>query len=363
MHGSSEVAGMGGRLACHMTRRQFGRMTALLTAGAALPFYNESTLAQDIKAIANVPPDAVRLNANENPLGPCPAALEAIRAILPSSGRYLFGVTREFAETLAAVEGVSVDHVLPCAGSSDPLHRSVIAFTSPRRPLVIANPGYEAPASTAQFMGARVIQVPLREDYAHDAPAMARADANAGLIYVCNPNNPTGTVTRKEDILAIVADKPEGCMVLIDEAYLHFSAGASGMTELVAAGKDVIVLRSFSKLFGMAGLRAGAVLARPDVLEKLRGFGGLPIVPATAMAAATASLNEKNLVAERREILADMLMIDGKRPGKVTAAAMLDHKVAIGRTWAALPTHVRVTIGTHEEMGKFKAAFQRVMQA
>jgi histidinol-phosphate aminotransferase len=367
-----------------MTRRQFGRMTALLTAGAALPFYNESTLAQDIKAIANIPPDAVRLNANENPMGPCPAALEAIRAILPSSGRYLFGVTREFAETLAAVEGLPVDHVLPCAGSSDPLHRSVIAFTSATRPLVLANPGYESPASAARFMGARVIQVPLREDYAHDAPAMARADANAGLIYVCNPNNPTGTVTRKEDLLAIVADKPEGCMVLIDEAYLHFSAGASGMTELVAAGKDVIVLRSFSKLFGMAGLRAGAVLARPDVLEKLRGFGGLPIVPATAMAAATASLNEKNLVAERRRILADirrdlfawldqrgyrfipsdanMVMIDGKRPGKETAAAMLEHKVAIGRTWAALPTHVRVTIGTHEEMGKFKAAFQRVMQ-
>ena len=242
MHNPSELAAMGDSFAGQMTRRQFARITALLTAGAALPFYNETTLAQDIKTIAEIPPDAVRLNANENPMGPCPAALAAVREILPASGRYLFGATREFAETLAAVEGIPVDHVLPCAGSSDPLHRSVIAYTSPTRPLVVANPGYEAPLSAAKFIGAKVIQVPLRPDHAHDAVAMTRADASAGVIYVCNPNNPTGTVTRKEDILAIVASKPKGCMVLIDEAYIHFSATASPMTELVASGQDLSLI-------------------------------------------------------------------------------------------------------------------------
>ena len=374
-----------GRQLGKLTRRQFGRAAALLTAGAALPFYNEAALAQDLKAIANVPPDTVRLNANENPMGPCPAAVEAMRAIIPQGWRYLFKETFAFVEAMAASEGLPTSHVIACAGSSDPLHRSVLAFTSPTRPLVIASPGYEAPEGAARFMGAKVIRVPLREDYTHDPEALTRADRNAGVIYVCNPNNPTGTVTRREDLAAIVADKPKGCVVLIDEAYLHFSAAATPATEFVTAGKDVIVLRTFSKLYGMAGLRAGAVMARPDLLERLRGYGGLGIMPATAMVGATASLKDKDLVPERRKALAgiradlfawldqrgygyipsdaNMVLIDSKRPGRETAAAMLKHKVAIGRSWAALPTHVRVTIGTREEMAKFKAAFEQVMRA
>jgi histidinol-phosphate aminotransferase len=368
-----------------LTRREFGRMAVLLTAGAALPFYNEATLAQDIKAIASIPPDAVRLNANENPMGPCPAALEAIREVVPRSGRYLFEQTHAFVEALAASEGLPATHVLPSAGSSDPLHRAVLAFTSPSRPLVIADPGYEAPDRAAAFVGARVVKVPLRKDHSHDPDALVRADTNTGLIYICNPNNPTGTVTLREDIASIVARMPKGCVVLIDEAYLHFASTATPATELVAGGKDVIILRSFSKLYGMAGLRAGAALGRPDLLEKMRGYGGLAILPATAMAAATASLKDKTLVPERRRILAEvredlcgwldkrghafipsdanMVMIDTKRPGPATTAAMLKHKVAIGRSWAALPNHVRVTIGTRDDMARFKAAFERVMES
>jgi histidinol-phosphate aminotransferase len=360
-------------------------MAALLTAGAALPFYNESTLAQDVKAIGNIPPDTVRINANENPMGPCAAAIEAIQKLVPQGGRYHFDQTFAFVNAMAAAVDVPASYVLPSAGSSDPLHRSVIAFTSRTRPLVIANPGYEAPTSAARFMGAKVIQIPLQKDYAHNVQAMAAADPNTGVIYVCNPNNPTGTVTRKEDIAELVARKPHGSVVLIDEAYIHFASTATPATELVKAGKDVIVLRTFSKLYGMAGLRAGAALARPDLLEKLRGYGGLGIMPATGMAGAVASLQDGGLVSLRRKIMADvrddlcawldrkgfafipseanMILIDGKRPGRETAAAMLKHKVAIGRSWAALPNHVRVTIGTRDEMAKFKVAFERVMEA
>jgi histidinol-phosphate/aromatic aminotransferase/cobyric acid decarboxylase-like protein len=318
-------------------------------------------------------------------MGPCAAALEAIRQVVPLGGRYLFDQTFTFAEALAASEGLPASHVLPAAGSSDPLHRTVLAFTSPTRPLVIADPGYEAPDRAARFLGAKVIQVPLRKDWSHDARAMAQADPNAGVIYVCNPNNPTGTVTRKEDIDALIASKPKDCVVLIDEAYIHFSATATSALEHVAAGKDVIVLRTFSKLYGMASLRAGAALGRPDLLEKVKGFGGLSVLPAVGMAGATASLKEKTLVAERRKIMAgiradlfawldkkgygyipsdaNMVLIDGKRPGKETAAAMLERKVAIGRSWTALPNHVRVTIGTRDEMAKFKDAFERVMES
>jgi histidinol-phosphate/aromatic aminotransferase/cobyric acid decarboxylase-like protein len=214
---------------------------------------------------------------------------------------------------------------------------------------------------------------------------MVRADPHAGLIYVCNPNNPTGTVTRKEDIEAIVAHKPPGCVVLIDEAYLHFASSATSATALVAADRDVIVLRTFSKIYGMAGLRAGAALARPDLLERLRGYGGLGILPATSMAGAVASLQDKALVPDRRRVLtairedlfawmdrkgysyipseANMVMVQGKASGPETTEAMLRYKVAIGRSWAALPNHVRVTIGTADEMARFKSAFERVMDA
>jgi histidinol-phosphate aminotransferase len=368
-----------------LTRRDFARLSALLAAGATVPFYNEFTLAQDIKAIAQIPPDAVKLNANESPFGPCPEALDAVRNVAPLAGRYLFKETFAFVDAMAAAEGLPDTHVLPTAGSSDPLHRAVLAFTSPGRPLVTAEPGYEAPEGAARFNKAQVIRVPLRKDYSHDAKAMARAHPEAGLIFVCNPNNPTGTVTRNEDIAAIVANKPEGCVVLIDEAYVHFAASSGPSTDLVASGKDVIVLRTFSKLYGMAGLRAGAALGRPDLLEKMRALAGMNFLPATGVAAATASLKNKTLVAQRRRVVAEvrkdlfawldrkgysyipseanMVLIDGKRPGRETAQAMLEQKVAIGRSWASHPTHVRVTIGTAEEMEKFKAAFERVMKA
>jgi histidinol-phosphate aminotransferase len=368
-----------------LSRRDFARATAFLAAGAALPFYNEFALAQDVKALSLIPADAVRLNANENPYGPCPEALEAVRKIASSCGRYLFNETFDFVETMAASEGLASDQVLPTAGSSDPLHRAVLAFTSPTRPLVTAEPGYEAPENAARYMNAKVIRVPLRKDYSHDTPAMAAAHPDAGVIYVCNPNNPTGTVTLKEDIAALVEKKPKGCIVLIDEAYIHFSSTASPTTDLVAAGKDVIVLRTFSKLYGMAGLRAGAALARPDLIEKLRSMAGLNPLPATGVAAAIASLKNKTLVAQRRQVLAEtrkslfgwldkkgytyipseanMVMIDTKRPVRDVTKAMLDQKIAIGRAWPSMPTFARVTIGTDAEMEKFKAAFGQVVKA
>jgi histidinol-phosphate aminotransferase len=367
-----------------MSRRDFGRAVAFLSAAASMPFYNEMTLAQDIKAMSRIPADAVRINSNENPMGPCPAAIAAIGEIVPMGGRYHFDKTNLFAETLAAVEGVPETHVQPSAGSSDPLHRAVLAFTSPNRPLVTAQPGYEAPESAARFMGAKVIRVPLRKDFSHDAKAMVAAAPQAGVIYICNPNNPTGTVTRREDVEYIVENKPKDCLVLIDEAYIHFSPTAIPATPLVAADKDVMVLRTFSKLYGMAGLRAGAAIARPDLLMKLRGYGGLGMMPVTGMVGATASLKDKALVEERRKIMTDirtdlcawlqkkgydfipgseanMVMINAKRPGPEMAKAMLEQKVAIGRAWPSLPTHVRVTVGTAPEMEKFKVAFERCM--
>jgi histidinol-phosphate aminotransferase len=367
-----------------LSRRDFGRLAAFVTAGAALPFYNEAALAQGLSAFANIPPDAIRINANENPMGPCPEAAEAIHKVVQQGGRYLYGETFSFVALLAELERLPKDHVLPFAGSSDPLHRAVLAFTSPGRSFVVADPGYEAGERAAQFLGARTVRVPLRKDYSHDVQAMAQADPEAGLIYVCNPNNPTGSITRKEDLEYLVANKPKGTVVLLDEAYLHLSDTAEPGTPLVAAGKDVIILRTFSKLYGMAGLRAGAAIGRPDLLEKIRSYGA-GALPVTGMVGAIASLKVKDLVPQRRKIIKDireetvewldkqgyavlpsqanMIMIDVRRPGGAFAQAMLREKVAVGRTWPSMPHHVRVSIGTKAEMASFRTAFARVMNA
>ncbi len=133
------------------SRRDFGRLAALLTAGAALPFYNESALAQGLSATPNLPPDAVKINANENPMGPCPEAAEAIHKVVSQGGRYLYNETFAFVAAMAEVDGVSRDHVMPFAGSSDPLHRAVLAFTGPDKSYVVADPGYEAGARARPF--------------------------------------------------------------------------------------------------------------------------------------------------------------------------------------------------------------------
>ena len=159
--------------------------------------------------------------------------------------------------------------------------------------------------------GPRTSSAPRRSRFrfakttAHDVHAMAQADPDAGLIYVCNPNNPTGSITSKEDIEYLVAHKPKDAIVLLDEAYIHLSKNAEPASALVAAGKDVIILRTFSKLYGMAGLRAGAALGRPDLLAKLRNYGA-GALPVTGMVGAIASLKVKGLVKQRRDVIADI---------------------------------------------------------
>jgi histidinol-phosphate/aromatic aminotransferase/cobyric acid decarboxylase-like protein len=270
-------------------------------------------------------------------------------------------------------------------GSSAPLHQAVLAFCSKDHPLVKADPGYEAGERAAKFIGAKVVNVPLRKGtWDHDVKGMLAAAPNAGLFYICNPNNPTGTLTSKSDIEWLVANKPAGSIVLVDEAYIHISKNAVMCTDLVKQDKDVIVLRTFSKIYGMAGLRAGAALARPDLLEKIRPYtaGAMPV---TAMVGANASLKSKNLVPERRKIIGDIredtfsflasknvefipsesncFMMNVKRPGKQFYADMANEKVYIGRTWPVWAEWVRVSVGSKDEMAKFKQAFTKCYNA
>ncbi len=365
----------------YISRRAFGRSAAALTAGLTVPIVTERSLAQ-LSYVGEPPADAVLLNANENPLGPCAEALDAMNVVLKRGGRYAFGETMRLSRTLAEMEGLSGEYAQSFAGSSDPLHRVVLAFTGPGRSFVTADPGYEAGERAAAFTKAPVHRVPLTKDYQHDVRAMlAAAGSEAGVFYVCNPNNPTGTLTARENIEYLVANKPAGSVVLIDEAYIHFS-DAKPCTDFVRQGKDVVVLRTFSKIYGMAGLRAGAAMARPDLLEKIRPYG-TGYMPVTGMVGARVSLETKGLVAQRKqyvkEIREDVLawmakrgyvcapsvsnkfMVDVRKPGREVQSALAQEHVYIGRVWPAWPTHVRVTVGTKEEMERFKAAFLRVL--
>ena len=364
-----------------LSRRSFLQASTAASAALAFRIVTEPMLAY--ADWPTHPKDAVLINSNENPLGPCAAAREAVVAITPQSGRYLDHVTDELVKQLAQDAGVTVEQIKVYAGSSEPLHYTVMAFTSAQASFVTADPGYEAGTHAARHAGARVVKVPLTKTYAHDVKAMLAAAPDAGVFYVCTPNNPTGTLTSHADIEYLVENKPKNSIVLVDEAYIHFSDAPSAV-DLVKAGKDVIVLRTFSKLYGMAGLRCGVAIGRPDLVQKVQNYGGGNPMPVTAVAAATASLKEPQLVAERKRIneevraatfqwfdrngysyipsVSNCFMVNTRRPAKEVIAAMAQQKVIIGRIWPAMPTYTRITVGTSEEMERFQAAFQKVMK-
>ena len=373
------------------SRRSFLRFGSM--AAASLPLLSEGHLAW--AALQSARPARVRpaaatasgaapvmINANENPLGPCAGALSAIMASAKTGGRYdANGEIDRLTAGYATSVKLPVDHVLIYAGSSEPLQYAVLAFTSPSAPYVTADPSYEAGMWAAQAANAPILKVPLTPTYAHDVKAMVAASPKAGLLYICNPNNPTGTLTPREDILWAEQHKPKGSILLIDEAYIHF-AGVPDALDLVTQGKDVIVLRTFSKIYGMAGIRCGVAMGRPDLLAKLQRYGMNPM-PVTAAAAANASLSDAALIAARRQINADVrgntfswlqangwrytpsvsncFMIDTGHNGKDVIAAMQAENVYIGRTWPAWANHVRISVGTPEEMATFQQAFSSVM--
>ncbi len=364
------------------SRRSFLHLSTAASAALAFRVVTEPMLAY-AQELPHAPVGGVRINANENPLGPCAAARSAITAIIPETGRYRFAVCEEFVAEYAQNVGVKTENLRIFAGSSEPLHYTVMSFTSPKASYVTADPGYEAGMFAASNSGARVVKVPLTKAYAHDVRAMIAAAPDAGVFYICTPNNPTGTLTSHSDIEYLLENKPKGSIVLVDEAYIHFCDAASAI-DLVKAGQDLFVLRTFSKLYGMAGLRCGFAIGRPDLMQKIENYGGGNPMPVTAVAAASASLKDPQLVPERKRVNAEIreetfqwldrngysyipsvsncFMLDTKRPAKEAIAAMAQQNVYIGRIWPVMPTYARITVGTRDEMNQFQAAFQKVMK-
>ena len=364
------------------SRRSFLQVSAAAAVVAAgFRMVTEPLLASAAEP-SPFPKDAVIINANENPLGPCGVACDAVRDIASQGGRYSTWLTEDLVKAFSEMEGLKPEYVRAFPGSSCPLHYTVLAFTSPAKSFVTADPGYEAGMHAAKYAGARVVKVPLAKSYGHDVKAMLAAAPDAGVFYICTPNNPTGTLTSHADIEFLLANKPKGSILLVDEAYLHF-ADATATLDLAKADQDLVVLRTFSKAYGMAGLRCGFAIARPDLLEKVASYAGWNAMPITAVAAATVSLKDARLIPERKRINATVreatfawlskngysfvpsqsncFMLDAKRPAKEMIAAMKAQNVFIGRPWPLWPTHVRITVGTQAEMERFQEAFQHVM--
>lgn len=377
------------------SRRSIARIA--LGATAALPFFHEFALAQQAETNgartrrgggrAVTDPDVIRISGNENPMGPSKEGLEAISEVAPRAWRYgPVGPNQDLQALVESTEGVKSGYATLYPGSGPALANLVPAFTSPTRSWVMASPGYGSGAS--REIGNKVIKVPLRKDYTHDVEAMIKADPNAGAFYVCNPNNPTGTLTPRKDLEYILANKPKGAVLIIDEAYIHFSGRDHMSTDLVKADKDVVVLRTFSKIYGMAGMRAGIAYGRPDLLEQLAKFGRTGNLAVITMACAAASLKANpTLIPERvatnkknRELAFEqldklgvsyipsvsnffMMSIKGMTAAQMYAAFEAK-KIMLGgaNRWPEWPDHIRVTVGNYEEMGKFNAALEQVLK-
>ena len=369
------------------SRRTLLRIASVFGAGALTLAATAGRPAWASGGVPDPAPDAkVRIGANECWTGPLPPGQAAAAAIISSSNRYAPKDQRgDFIRAVVEVEKVPFDHVAPWPGSSDPLSRSVVTFCSPSRGLVTGDPTFELAGRTAEWLGVAVKRVPLKPDFTHDVKAMLAADRNAGLYYICSPNNPTGTVTPLADIEWLVANKPAGSLVVVDEAYTHF-AGVPTASYMAAADKDVIVVRTFSKIFGMAGMRMGYVMTRPEIIAKMMRYdGGMQsgALPMPSLACATASLTAAELIAERRNQMrqaremtlehlekrkmtvirtdSNMFMVDWRtRHAPDMQAAFRAQSVEIGRSWPIWPTVSRVTVGSMADMESFCAALDRV---
>jgi histidinol-phosphate aminotransferase len=368
------------------SRRQMMR-TAMMFAGgaAALSVSGEAAFAADDDDAAK---GMVRIGLNECWAGPMAPGLKAGQAALAQSNRYSpNGEVEKLIKTVSAIENVPADHIAAYPGSGGILSRAIVAYCSPTKGLVMADPSYNNVLRAAQFIKTPINLVALTSDYRHDVKAMLAANPNAGFYYVVNPNNPTGTMTPMAEIEWLVDNKPAGSIVLIDEAYIHWTTDYPNntATHLVRAGKEVIIARTFSKIFGMAGARCGYMMAHPDVIKKVALFEGDRPCIATA-ACANASLTAKALMDTRRnELIANramtadyltkrglrvigpshgnMLMVDWKtKTAKEMIATYKARGVQIaGDRWPIWPTVGRISIGSKQEMEAFIAASSKIL--
>lgn len=380
-----------------VSRRGFVRALGLGGAGAlTLPSWVN---ARGLEAATANPAEAalleaaernsvIRLMSNENPNGPVPAAIRAMQASFHEGAWYPASMEGRVRDALAKTNGLPADQIMLGSGSGEILRLAVQAFCSPNKHLVTAFPTFETPAGYAQTLGYPVREVPLDQQLRIDLAGMLREVRGAGLVFLCNPNNPTGHVWGKTEVegfvRAVLAADPE-VVVLVDEAYHEFADDPSyaSMLPLIASQPRVFVSRTFSKIYGLAGLRVGYAFGQPATLDKMNRLRLSNGVGALAQVAAIASLEdpaqmrrEQQLNREARAFTAkwfadagytvvpsqtNFILVDVRRDTREFREACLRRGVAVGRPFPPLLTHSRISIGTMDEMRRAVDVFRQVL--
>ena len=369
-----------------VSRRKFAQ---LLGAGAAAVVVRPTlSFAKPTQSVATPLAESgniVRLSANENPYGPSPKALEAITNSFGLACRYPDEHNNVLIDKLAKLNGVNHDQILLGDGSGEILKLCAETFTGPQNgKLVAADPTFEAILNNASANGAEVVKIPLTSTFAHDLPKMLAA-AKGGLIYICNPNNPTASITPKDELRDFLAKTPHETTILVDEAYFHYADNPDyeSVIPLAREHPNLIVSRTFSKIYGMAGLRCGYCVAQKETIERMRRNQMWDSVNCMALAAATASLDDPDQLTNGRRLnreaktfttseldkmgykqipsQANFIMFDCKRPVVPLIQALKQNNVHVGRLFPALPNHMRLTIGKKSEMETFLSAFREVI--
>lgn len=328
-----------------------------------------------------------RLLANENPYGPSDKVRLAIMESAGKGNRYGHSAAAKLIDMIAEKEGVSAEHIMLGPGSTDMLEKTAITHFIDGGNIVSADPAYMSLIKTAMAFKADWKSIPLTKDWAHDLPAMeAAVDKETKLVYVCNPNNPTGSLTESTALWRFCEKIADKAPVFVDEAYLEFldKPESASMVGLVKKGKNVIIARTFSKIHAMAGLRVGYIVALPETLEKIksmvRGNMGMSI---TSLNGAMASLedmtfqdNSRKWTKETREYVFDELKSLGfdyvpshtsfilfpiEMQGKPFLEKMFDKGIGVRAFEVFDKPYCRVSMGNMKEMRLFMETLKKVL--
>jgi len=370
-----------------LTRRSLGRLLGA-TAGAALLDARFPPALSGETAPTAPAAGPIRLSANENPYGPCAASLKALTASAAEAARYPGAIEHGMREAIAKHHGVSKDCIVLGSGSSEVLRMADSAFVPPGKTLVAAEPTFEAVLNYCKATRGESIKVPLTADHRHDLPKMAAAcDAGTGMVYVCNPNNPTGTIVGSDELAAFLDRVPPTCVVLVDEAYHHFVDSPKYKTalELAARHDNVVVARTFSKIYGMAGMRIGYGVASPANAALMETHTAWDNTSQSALAMGLAALADPSVVSDQRRRLNDakrwlctelerdrrsyipsetnFVMIDVETDVTPVIQAFAGRGIQVGRKFPSMGNWLRVSIGKPEDMQAFMMALRQVAPA
>jgi histidinol-phosphate aminotransferase len=333
--------------------------------------------------------EPIRLGANENAYGPSSRVREAIRDAMAESNRYPDSARREFVKMVANKHRVSPEQVLTGCGSVEILQLAGYAFTSPQRKLVMASPTFERIGELAKNLSAQVVRVPLTKDFSHDLSGMlAKIGDDTGLVYICNPNNPTASLTPRRELDSFISQLPGHTHVFIDEAYHHFAVGAEGYTSFLdrpVSGDQVIVARTFSKVYGLAGMRLGYGIGSAKTIDVMRRLASPENTNIAGLRGAMVALEDeealrssvRRIAADRTEFMkqakarklapipshANFAMMDVGRPVQSVIEYFKKQGILVGRPFPPLNTYLRVSFGRPEEMTAFWRAWDQLPAA